>query len=186
MNDKAEANKTSDFYKLKEGSNRMRILTDFTRVESINQGKVYKGILTPSNRPQEGDSVALKGWAWAIIRESGELGIVQFGKTILGLLSAYKINPEYTFDGFPMPYDVDIQAKGAGTKEVEYAVVPARQNSEVTPEEMEMLNKKTPIREIVQKITDKQDGKVSPAKATMADVHSAANEGAPDSEDIKF
>lgn len=159
--------KSNDFYKLQEGSNKIRIMTDFVRVESINRGGKYGGIVGGDTQPTKQDikdgAVQIKGWAWAIVRATGELKIMQFGKTILGQLVALRANEEYSFTDFPMPYDIDVQAKGAGTKEVVYTVVPARQNTDISEEEMEALNKETPIGQIVQSIIDKQDGK-SPKK----------------------
>jgi hypothetical protein len=158
--------KSNDFFKFQEGSNKMRILTDFVRVESINRGGKYGGIVGGNTKPTAQDSkdgnVQVKGWAWALIRSTGELKIVQFGKTILAPIVALRANDEYKFKDFPMPYDIDVQAKGAGTKEVVYTVVPARANTEVTPEEMEGLNKQSTIAQILKAIIDKQDGNPFP------------------------
>lgn len=150
----------SDFYKIKEGNNVMRILTDFVKVETINTKGKYGGIVSETNQPDEDDTVQMKGWAWAIVRGSpDELKIVQFGKTILSQLVAYRKDPEYAYDAMPCPYDVNIKAIGAGTKEVEYTVIPARQNTDVTEKEIEMLNKKKTIKDIVALIVEKQDEK---------------------------
>lgn len=155
----------SQWYKLKEGTNRMRIMTDFFKVENINRGKTYGGIISEFNKPIKDDKVTTKAWSWAIVRgEVDEFKIVQFGKTILGQLVELKNSSEYSFDGFPMSFDIDIKAKGAGTMEVEYTIIPARQNTDVTQAEMEALNKLKTIPEIVAKIIEKQDGKVSSAK----------------------
>jgi hypothetical protein len=164
--------KSNDFYKLQEGSNKMRILTDFVRVESINRGGKYGGIVGGNNNPTAQDvkdgTVQVKGWAWALIRSTGELKIIQFGKTILGQLVALRANEEYRFTELPMPYDIDVQAKGAGTKEVVYTVVPARQNTDVTIEELDALNKEAPIAQIVKAIIDKQDGNPSRGMAASS------------------
>ncbi len=161
----------SDFYKIKEGANKLRILSDFVRVETMMKSGKYLGIFQ-GNEPErqeflkdKSNSLNLKGWAWAIVRETGELKIVQFGKTILGQLLAYRKDPDYAFEDMPMPYDIDVKAIGAGTKEVEYTVVPARSNSEVTNEEMAGLNKKKKISDIVGAIIDKQSGKSEPTSS---------------------
>ncbi len=163
----------SDFYKIKEGHNKLRILSDFFEVQTINRGGKYGGIICPENKPKEDDQVRTQGWAWAIIRgdkakgEGDDLGIVQFGKTILGLIVELKNSSEYGFSEMPMPYDIDLTANGAGTKEVKYAVIPARTNTEVEEEEFAKLNKKKPIPTIVETIIAKQTGK-APVKDELA------------------
>lgn len=159
---------TSDYYSMREGSNRMRIVTDFVEVQSINRGKDFKGYVSENNQPLAGDTVRTQAWAWAIIRGDAkkeiadELNIVKFGKTILGQLVGLKNNPEYAFEDMPMPFDLDVQAKNAGEMTVVYTVVPARKNTEVTADEMEKLNKKNPITEIVKRMLEKQDSKGKP------------------------
>lgn len=156
---------TSDFYQMKEGSNKMRIMTDFTEVKTINRNQKYAGIVSEDNQEQSGDSIRTQGWAWAIIRGDktkeieDELAIVKFGRKILGQLVALKNNPEYAFDSMPVPYDIDVQTKDAGEMSVVYTVVPARQNTEVAEKEMEKLNKKKTVEEIIKSMIDKQDGK---------------------------
>lgn len=156
-----ERSNSTDFYKLQEGSNRMRIMTDFERVESIQRGSKYAGIVSEKNKPQDGDKTTLRSWAWAIIRnESGddEFKIVQFGSTILNQIVAFMDSKDYGFQKFPMPYDIDIKAKGAGTKEVEYTVIPARQNTDLTEQELKGATKQKTIASIVSAIIAKQDG----------------------------
>ncbi len=155
----------SDFYKLKEGSNKLRILSEFEMIGTVMNGRTYKGLFYEGKKLDDGDKVGYKGWAWAIDRTTGELVIAQLGKTILGQIVELKKDSQYLFEDFPMPYDIDVKAKNAGTTDVEYTVVPARQNTEVTEEEMAMLNKEKTIPTIVQTILDKQQGK-TPNKAT--------------------
>lgn len=191
LNKKMKANNEfpSDFYKMKEGDNRMRILSDFTEVNTITKaGGKWGGHITEKNQPvinkdpsltpeeqyKKSDKKRMQGWAWAIARnvkqadgsEMDELKIVQFGSKILDQLVAYRHNPEYAFDSFPIPYDINIQTTNAGKMEVVYVVQPARQNTDVTAEEMAKLNKKKSIKDIVGAIIAKQDGEV----ATKADV----------------
>jgi hypothetical protein len=163
--DTIHANMTkSDYYKMKEGSNRMRIVSDFTEVKTINRGKDFMGYMSEKNQPQTGDRVSTQAWAWAIVRGDekkgtvDELYIVKFGITILGQIVALRNSADYAFDD-RMSYDIDIQAKNAGTIDAEYTVIPARQNTEVTETEMADLNKKTTIENIVGKMIEKQDSK---------------------------
>lgn len=147
-----------DFYKLKEGANKVRIVSPFYGVSTINRGGKYMGIVTQNNSPQEDDTVSYKGWAWALIRETNELKIVQLSKTILGHIYSLKKDTDYAFTDYPMPYDITITAIGAGKKEVQYSVQPARANTEVTEEEMASLNKKKSIPDIITAMVNKQNG----------------------------
>lgn len=175
-----------DFYKLVEGSNRMRILTTFVKVKTLNRRGKYAGMFFGSDAEEKRlfeetetgadgkkkpvNSISTKGWAWAVVRGAAkdgsqdELKIVQLSKKVLGQLTALKAQPDYEFDGFPMPYDITINAKGAGTKEVEYTVIGARQSTEVTEREMAELNKRKPIQDIVQRIYEKQENKKADEK----------------------
>ncbi len=156
---------TSDFYKFKEGSNKMRIMSDFVEVKTLNRESKYVGIVSEENPKQDGDTERTQGWAWAIIRgdakkeEGDDYVIVKFGRKILGQLVAFKNNPEYAFDEFPMPYDIDVQTTNAGEMNVIYTVVASRKNTEVSEKEMEKLNKKKSIKDIVDNIISKQNEK---------------------------
>lgn len=163
LHKQAQKEKEGDFYKLKEGANRMRILTQFEKVETIYRGNKYAGIVSDFNQPKEDDKVTWRAWAWAIIRgqkpEDDELKIVQLSRAALNQIAALKVDPEYAFEGYPIPYDLTLNAKNAGTKDVEYSVVPARANTEVTEAEMAALNKEKSIPDIIAKMVDKQAGK---------------------------
>jgi hypothetical protein len=55
-----------------------------------------------------------------------------------------------------MPYDITIMAKGAGTKDVEYTVVGARQNTPLTDDEAKAFEGKPSIDEVIEKLREKQ------------------------------
>lgn len=174
----------SDFYKLVNGHNKMRILTEFVKVIAMNEGKQYKGIFTGTDieerawveaggKSKDGKFIrrtSFKAWAWAIVRsvEGDEIKIVQFGNSVIKQLFALKNDTEYGFTDFPIPYDIDINTTGAGTLEANYTVVPARQNTEVTNDEMAKLNKKKTIEDIVGAILDKQNGKKNDMSGSSA------------------
>lgn len=156
---------TSDFYSMKEGNNLMRIMSDFVEVKTLNRNAKYVGIVSETNPKLDGDTERMQGWAWAIIRgdkakeEADEFQIVKFGRKILDQLVALKNNPEYAFDSMPIPFDINVQTKDAGEMTVVYTVVPARQNTEVSASEMEALNKKKTVADIVNTMIKKQEEK---------------------------
>lgn len=148
----------SDFYELKVGASRVRVLTRFERVNSLFQGvypnSKYVGKVDDDYIPKENEKVNVQGWAWIIDRATGELKIAQFGRAILTSITALKNNPDYAFEDFPMPYDITINNTGEGANR--YSITPARQNSDVTEEEMTKLNKKKTIAEIIVAMENKQ------------------------------
>jgi len=161
-----------DFYKMKVGANKMRILTQFERVNSLFQGEFpnskYVGKVADTYVPKAGEKVNLQGWAWIIDRETGELKIGQFGKAILTQITALKNNPEYAFESFPMPYDIVINNTGEGANR--YSITPARQNTDITAEEMEALNKKKTVADIILAMENKQSKPVDYPEANETNI----------------
>jgi hypothetical protein len=153
-----KAEKVSDFYKMKTGENKLRVLTQFERVNQLSVGEYpnaeLKGMVDDYYVPKAGESVTTQGWAWAIVRETGEIKIFKASKGILKLLSTLRANDEYAFDDFPMPYDVTIHNTGEGPNR--YSITAARKNSPVTEVELAELEKKTPIADIISKIKEKK------------------------------
>ncbi len=164
-----------DFYKIQDGTQKMRILTPFEGVWTQNTRGNYAGIFTGTEKERnelseekftnnKGKEVSVhkfsfRGWAWAIIRETGELKLVQFPKTILHQIYSLKNSEDYAFKDYPMPYDINISATGAGTTEVKYNTIPSNKITEVTPEELKQLNKKKAVSDVIGAIVDKQNGK---------------------------
>jgi hypothetical protein len=64
----------------------------------------------------------------------------------------------YAFDGPPMPYDVVVKAKHAGTIGAEYTVIASPKAEPLTAAELEQLKTLKPIDEIVSKLLDRQNG----------------------------
>ena len=61
-------------------------------------------------------------------------------------IEALQLDPEYAFEEVPMPYDITINAIGAGDIKVKYTVVPASSNTALTPAEKALLIGAQPIR----------------------------------------
>lgn len=156
--EESATDKKSDFYKMKVGDNKVRVLSEFVRVDKLYKGEYpnneYVGIIEENEKVPAGHTVKTEGWAWAIDRESGSLKILTVGRGILKLLAQFRSNEEYAFDDFPMPYDVTIHNTGEGPNR--YSITPARKNTPVTDEELADLETKTPVAEIISKMKDKK------------------------------
>jgi len=126
------------YLKLKEGNNTLRLMSECVGHEDTYNGrKNFKWV------------------CWVIDRADNVIKPFFMPHSIYTDIEAYQMNPEYVFETVPMPYDVTITAKGAGTKEVKYTVTPARSNVPLTGAEVEEFGKRIDIHEFVQKLKDK-------------------------------
>lgn len=96
-----------------------------------------------------------KYWTWAVIRATGEIKVVKLPFLVAKQITMFSTDPDYEFGDFPMPYDINVNAKNAGVKEVEYVTTAARKNVPVTEDEEATLAKKTPIADILKKMKEK-------------------------------
>lgn len=127
-----------DTYKYKEGENRMRLLTMCLPHDSVFQGRRN-----------------FKWLCYVLDRRDGKVKVHFMPHTIYKAIEALQQNPDYTFDMVPMPYDVTVYAKGAGTKEVEYTVLPARKEVPLTSDEQAALAATKPLADVQKAIVDK-------------------------------
>lgn len=130
-----------EYFKVQEGANKIRVLSELIFNESE-----YKG--NPTYRFV----------CWVLDRKDAVIKPYFMPVSIARALGSMQEDPEYAFKDFPMPYDITINAKGAGTKEVDYQVVAARQNSPLTDMEQTALKERMPITEFVAKLNEKQSG----------------------------
>jgi hypothetical protein len=177
------------WFKFAEGNNRMRIVSDGAVMsEHFKQGggggicygrdkgcpgckeglqltykKMYRIIDRKKVRDAEGNE-----------KDAG-MKLVKLGNKIIKQLDALSENEDYAFDSFPMPYDITINAVGAGTKEVEYSVVPSPKIIPLTPEEEAALVKEHSPADIVKTMKEKQmkkDGNLVDAPGAVAQASS--------------
>ena len=128
-----------DRFKIQEGANRIRLLTP----PLAHQGS-YKG--TPN----------FKWLVYALDRADGQVKLFFMPHTIFKNLRDFQKSEDYGFDEVPMPYDVTINAKKAGTKEVEYTVIPSPKRAALTAAEAKQLAEKKPIAEVQKLLRQKE------------------------------
>jgi hypothetical protein len=150
--------KGSDKFKFKEGENRLPILSPSAALQN-----------TYTN-PKTGESstnVKFLTFAWDYAESALKLAFLPV--TIFRAIANLQSKPDFAFTEVPMPYDLLIDAKNAGTKEVEYTVTAARTNSEVPQAALDALSKQKPIIEVRDLIakgqTDRIFGLIPPTKA---------------------
>jgi hypothetical protein len=130
---------SSDYYKLKEGDNRIRLMSDCLPHTGSYQGK-------PN----------FKWLCYVIDRRDGKVKAFFMAHIVYKAIEALQLNPDYEFREVPMPYDITISAKKAGTKDVEYTILPARRETPLTPAELEDYESQKPIEDLQKALKDKE------------------------------
>ena len=105
-------------------------------------------------------NVTVKWMTWAYHYATESFLIFEMANTVATAVLEFMRSDEYGFKEWPMPYDIMIKVKNAGIKEVEYTVLPARQNTPVSDALMEEYGKLTPIAQIKERLQAKQKEKV--------------------------
>jgi hypothetical protein len=137
--------KGSDKFKFKEGENRVRVLSASFPLQNI---------YTNPDTGEVSTNVKFVTWLWVFSENALRLAFLPM--TIVRSIAAYQSKPDYAFTAVPMPYDLLIDAKNAGSKDVKYTVTAARSNSDVPQEAIDALAKEKPVEEVAKLIQQKQ------------------------------
>lgn len=129
----------SGVFKVQEGANRIRIVAG-----PLKHAETYRG------------EARFKWLVYIIDRSDGQIKPYFMPHSIFKMIRDLQRNDDYAFEDIPMPFDVTINAKGAGTREVEYSLVPARKSTPLTADELNALDQKQPIEEFQQKLREKR------------------------------
>lgn len=145
------ANSSGGWFKMAEGPNTFRILTLPVAIfEDFKRGMCFTGCKFKGS---------IKHLAYVLDRKDNAIKLFKIPHTIFKWLVSLEANPDWAFEGFPMPYDVVIQATNAGTKEVDYLPNARPVKEAVSPETLEQLAKKTKVEEIIVKLQAKSKEK---------------------------
>lgn len=128
-----------DRFKIQEGQNRIRLLTEPIPHQGSFQGK--------------------KNFKWLVYvldRADKQVKLFFMPHTIFKAIRDFQRSEDYAFDEIPMPFDLTINATHAGTKEVEYTVIPSPKRSGLTAEEQKALGSKKPIEEVHRALKEKE------------------------------
>lgn len=143
-------------------------------VEAARKGGATQKELKSIRKPSMGNTT-LKWSVWALVRtyrnekdqveQINELKIVDLSHTISQQLLALSKDKDMgtNFDSFPMPYDIKIIVKKKDTKgrawtpkDVEYSLVAGQTRRACTQQELDDMEKKTPIDQIIERMQEKQ------------------------------
>lgn len=125
------------FYKLEEGENKLRIVSEFVSREKNFRGKK-----------------SLKWCCWIIDRRDGQVRFAEFSKSIINGMSALSMSAEYGFQGLP-PYDFIVTRTGKDM-ETRYSVSAARTNTELTEQEKLAVSERGTIQSMVEGLDKKE------------------------------
>lgn len=137
-----------DYLKLKEGDNKFRLLS-----ECLPHANEYQGQRT------------FKWLCYVLDRKDGKVKPFFMPHTIYKQIVVLQTDEDYEFHDVPMPYDLNIHAKGAGTKEVKYTLMP-RKPVTLTAAEKLLVAAATPLKEVQAKLLEKQS---TPKPAAVED-----------------
>jgi len=139
------------WFKFQEGDNRVRVLE-----EPVLIFEKYKVGICYTECNYEG---APRFMAHVLDKRDGIVKLAKFPYKIGTTIAAYQTDEDYAFSEFPMPFDIKIHAKNAGTKEVEYTITPSPKREDVPSEAKELMAKNKPVADIIQKMKENQKQK---------------------------
>lgn len=153
---------SGDYLKLKEGANRFRLISECL--------------------PHEGEYQGKKNFKWLCLvldRADGKVKPFFMPHTIYKQIVALQRSDDYAFEGVPMPYDLTISADGAGTKEVKYALMPARKESPLTADEKALVAEHKSVQDVKKALDEKSAKKGSSGPHDHDDVPHPADSDEP-------
>lgn len=132
---------SSGWFKFKEGKNVIRVLTcPVPLFEDYDLGICY------TDCGFQGD---MKYLCHVIDRTDNKPKLWKMGVGLFKELAGLQTSSRFPFEAFPMPYDLEINAKGAGTKKVEYSVLPGIESPVQVPDKL------TPCTDVIEKLKEK-------------------------------
>lgn len=141
VNKEYVASGSSDWFKFKEGINIVRILVEPAPMfEDYKMGICYHDC---------GFQGSPKFLAYILDKSDGKIKLMKIPNVINEQIIGFEKSSRFTFDGFPMPYDLEINAKNAGTKEVVYTVLPGTEDI-LSENVLFEIEKKKPVIEIIE------------------------------------
>jgi hypothetical protein len=124
--------------------------------EGPNRIRVVAGPL-PHSETYQGEK-RFKWLTFVLDRADGQIKPYFMPHSVAKMIRDLQQSEDYAFEGTPMPYDLTLTAKGAGTRDVEYGVVPARKSTPLTKAEEDAIVEKGSLAEFQRKLRErKQD-----------------------------
>lgn len=166
------------WFKFLEGKNKIRILVE---PETIYED--YKlGICYTDCRFKGSIKYLAYIWDYA----DSTIKLMKIPYSIFNWIAEQEEDEDWNFTGFPMPYDITISAKDAGTKEVKYSTTPSPNRKGMSEEILADLKSRKPIADIITGLKKKNEDKHH-SEGTYDRLHDQGEQVAsPEHENIKY
>lgn len=158
-----EEEKGKDYFNMQEGDNRFQLLSHCAPLALKWIGTKY----VPAE--EGGENISIKGVCWVL--QDGMIKSAKLPYTVVKAIKGLMEDPDYAFEEFPMPRFVNVKAKGAGTKEVEYTIIPSPKEVEISEEILTELSKKPTPEEIIEKIKNKVVSQIKPIESPEDEIN---------------
>jgi len=143
-----DSERSKDYFNIVEGQNRFVLLSHCAPL-----AQVYNAATKKYRPAEEGDTnVSIKGLCW--VWQDGVIKQAKLPYVVVKQIRALGENPDWDFN-IPFTHVLTLNAKGAGTKEVEYSLTPSPKSIEIPREIVDELSKKATPEEVVEKIKGK-------------------------------
>ncbi len=129
-----------EYFKPKDGDNRIRVLSAAIPYQSEFKGKSRVQFV-----------------CWVIDRADSKIKLYFMPVSILDAIAALQRDEDYAFEEVPMPYDINIKTEGAGDIKVKYNVVPSPKQTPLTEEEKAAFAEMKDIEAVVQNLKQTQN-----------------------------
>jgi hypothetical protein len=128
-----------EYFKVKEGANKVRLVSVCLPHESF-----YKGQKT------------FKWLCQVIDLTDGKVKPYFMPHTVYKQICDLQIDDDYKFEGVPMPYSINIQTTNAGQKEVNYSVIPSPKSVALTAEQLKAIESAPTVQELQDKVRENE------------------------------
>lgn len=155
---KNEEAKSKEYFNIAEGANKFIMLSHCAPLAQVwdNAAKKYR----PA---EEGDTnVSIKGLCWVL--QDDVIKSAKLPYKVVKQIRAIQQDPEWEFK-LPFPHTLTLNAKNAGSKEVEYTLNASPKAVEIPENILKELSEKASPESIVEKIKEKAAGGTTPAPA---------------------
>lgn len=136
-----------EYFKVKEGANKVRLISECLPHPGEYQGKP-----------------TFKWLCQVIDLTDGKVKPYFMPDKVYKDICALQLDEDYTFDEVPMPYNINIQAENAGKLEVKYSVIPSPKRLPLTSEQEQAIKEAPTVQELQKKIKESEGEKIPDAK----------------------
>lgn len=134
-----------DYFDITEGDNRIQLLSHCAPL-----ALKWNPAANKYEPAEEGDAnISIKGVCWVL--QDGVIKSAKLPYTVVKAVRELMQDEDYAFSEFPMPRVINIKAKNAGSKEVEYQVVPSPKEIATPVDILTQLAEKPTPEEMVEK-----------------------------------